>query len=87
VGAQTAASLLRKHGTLDALLAAGRFPAQSDDLRLFKRIATMNSAAPLPRITDRKLTWSRAAKIAREWQRDRLADRLAGMDEASDASR
>ena len=79
VGAHTAASLLRKHGTLDALLAAGRFSAQAEDLRLFKRIATMNAAAPLPPITDQSPTWPRAAAIAREWELGRLAGRLDGM--------
>ena len=33
VGAKTAASLLNEHGTLDALLAAGRFAAEADALR------------------------------------------------------
>jgi DNA polymerase-1 len=76
VGAHTAASLLRKYGSLDALLEAGRFPAQADELRLFKRIATMNPAAPLPPIRDQTRTWLRAAVIAREWDLPRLADRL-----------
>src|SRR5205085_1897656 len=38
VGAKTAAILLRKHGSLDTLLSAGRFPAQAEDLRLYKRL-------------------------------------------------
>jgi DNA polymerase-1 len=86
VGAQTAASLLRKYGTLDAILEAGRFPGQANDLRLFKRIATMDPSAPVPTIADHRPTWSRAAKIAREWDLARLADRLDGMEKASGAS-
>ena len=81
VGPQTAASLLRRHGTLDALLEAGRFPAQAEDLRLFKRIATMNAAAPMPPISDQIPTWSRAAKLARDWELPRLAERLEAVAE------
>lgn len=76
VGAQTAASLLRRYGSLEALLQAGRFPNQADDLRSFRRIATMDAAAPLPAIPDQTPTWSRGAAVAREWQLTRLADRL-----------
>jgi DNA polymerase-1 len=79
VGAQTAAGLLRRHGTLEALLEAGRFTAQAEDLRLFKRIATMNAAAPIPPVPDQVPTWSRAAKLARDWELARLAERLDGM--------
>ena len=81
VGAQSAASLLRQHGTLDAMLEAGRFPTQADVLRLFKRIATMNPAAPLPPVTDQVPTWSRAARVARGWELPRLAERLEAMVE------
>ena len=34
------------------MLADGRFPTQADDLRLYKRIATMVTDAPLPTIPD-----------------------------------
>src|SRR5215207_4878869 len=39
VGAKTAAGLLVKHGSLDNLLAAGRFVGQADELRLYRSIA------------------------------------------------
>ena len=42
VGATGAATLLQRYGTLEAALAAGRFPTQAKDLRLFRSIATMN---------------------------------------------
>ena len=77
IGAKTAAGLLRKHGTLEALLASGRFPVQANDLRLYRRIATMDAAAPLPPLRAQKPTWSKAAQLAREWELDRLADRLS----------
>jgi DNA polymerase-1 len=48
VGPKGAADLLRRYGTLDAILAAGRFPLQAEQLRLYRLIATMNSSAPLP---------------------------------------
>jgi DNA polymerase-1 len=68
---------LRKHGTLDALLASGRFPVQADDLRLYRRIATMDASAPLPPLRAQKPTWPKAAQLAREWDLNRLADRLS----------
>jgi DNA polymerase-1 len=76
IGEKTAASLLRKHGTLEAVLASGRFPAQSDDLRLYRRIATMNPSAPVPSLRAQTPTWSQAAQLARDWNLNRLADRL-----------
>jgi DNA polymerase-1 len=79
VGAKSAAALLRKHGTLEALLASGRFAAESDNLRLYRRIATMDASAPLPSLRAQKPTWSRAADLARQWQLNRLADRLAAL--------
>ena len=47
VGAKTAAALLVKYGSLEKLLAAGRFSAQAEELRLYKSIATMDRRAPL----------------------------------------
>ena len=47
VGEKTAASLLQRYATLEEMLADGKFPAQAEDLRLYKRIATMVSDAPL----------------------------------------
>jgi DNA polymerase-1 len=77
IGEKSAAALLRKHGTLEALLASGRFPAQAEDLRLYRRIAAMDAAAPLPSLRAQKPTWAAAADLARKWQLNRLADRLA----------
>jgi DNA polymerase-1 len=48
VGPKDAADLLKRYGTLDSILAAGRFPAQADDLRLFRSIATMNRKGLCP---------------------------------------
>jgi exodeoxyribonuclease III len=76
VGAAGAADLLRRHGSLEALLAAGRFASQAEQLRLFRSIATMNPKAPLPRIPDQKPTWKEAAALARKWRLKQLAARL-----------
>jgi DNA polymerase-1 len=77
VGPQGAATLIRKHGTLEAALKAGRFPALAEKLRLFRSIATMDRKAPLPRLNDQTPDWARASAMAREWQLNQLADRLA----------
>ena len=76
VGATGAATLLRKYGSLAAILKAGRFAKQAEDLRLFRSIATMNRKAPLPRLADQMPDWGRAAALARKWQLKQLADRL-----------
>jgi DNA polymerase-1 len=76
VGAIGAATLLQKYGTLEAALAAGRFPAQAENLRLYRSIATMNKKAPLPSLRSQKPTWRRAGELAREWQLNKLAERL-----------
>ena len=77
VGPKGASDLLRKYGTLEAALAAGRFPAHAERLRLFRSIATMNARAPLPRLANQKTTWGRVSTLARAWQLNQLADRLA----------
>jgi DNA polymerase I len=79
VGPKGAAALLQRYGSLEAALADGRFAAQADELRLYRRIATMNAAAPLPRIDDQTPRWAAAAALAREWGLGQLADRLLAL--------
>lgn len=76
IGAKSAASLLRKYPTLDAMLEEGRFPREADELRLYRRIATMDPAAPLPPLDHQVPTWGHAAALARSWELGRLASRL-----------
>ncbi|HVG82182.1 MAG TPA: 5'-3' exonuclease [Methylomirabilota bacterium] len=76
VGPRTAADLLRRYGTLEAVLAAGRFAAQAEELKLYKSIATMNAAAPLPRLANQAPRWAEAAALARRWALNALAKRL-----------
>jgi DNA polymerase I len=79
VGAQTAARLLKRFANLEEMIVHGRFSTQAEDLRLYRRIATMDPTAPLPRISDRRPTWEAAVALAREWELNELADRLARM--------
>ena len=76
VGPKGAADLLKRYGTLDAILGAGLFPAQAQDLRLFRSIATMDRKAPLPSLATQKPTWTRAADLASAWGLNQLAERL-----------
>ena len=79
VGPKGAADILARYGTLEAALAAGRFPAVAAQLRLFREIATMDAHAPLPRIVNRVPDWAEAAALARDWELDQLADRLSAL--------
>ena len=83
VGATGAAALLRQYGSLVAILNAGRFAKQAEELRLFRSIATMNRKAPLPRLADQKPTWAKAAVLARKWQLQQLAGRLDELDRST----
>jgi DNA polymerase-1 len=79
VGAKTAADLLAQYGSLEEALAAGRFAAEAEALRLYLRIARMDRAAPLPPLDDQEPTWDRAAALASEWGLTRLAGRLEAL--------
>jgi DNA polymerase-1 len=76
VGAKGAATLLRQYPTLEDALAAGRFPEQADELRLYRRIAAMDPTAPIPALDNQMPTWGKAAALARDWELNRLAERL-----------
>jgi DNA polymerase-1 len=76
VGEKTAASLLRRYPDLDAMLADGRFTGEADALRLYRRIATMVTDAPLPKIPDATPNWAKATALARDWELNALAGRL-----------
>jgi exodeoxyribonuclease III len=76
VGPKGAADLLRKYGTLEGILAAGRLVEQSEMLRLYRSIATMDASAPLPALPDQTPTWARASDLVRNWELNKLADRL-----------
>ena len=67
------------YGSLAALLKAGRFEKQAEDLKLYRSIATMDKKAPLPKIAAQTPTWHKAAALARKWQLNQLAGRLEEM--------
>ncbi len=86
IGPKTAAQLLRKFASLDEVLAAGRFPAQAENLRLYRRIATMDRSAPLPPLPDQTPTWDRAAVLAQDWALGNLAGRFEELAAAASVS-
>ena len=76
VGPKGAAALLHRYATLEQALADGRYPEQAKDLKLYKKIATMDPSAPLPALHDQSPTWATAASLARDWELNALARRL-----------
>ena len=77
VGEKGAAEVLRRYGSLEAALADGRFSTQAEELRLYRRIATLDASAPLPSLENRSPTWAEASSLASEWGLGQLARRLA----------
>jgi DNA polymerase-1 len=77
VGPKTAASLLAEYGTLESALEAGRFAAQAEELRLYRRIATVDASAPLPPLKDQTPTWAEASALMERWGLRNLSGRLA----------
>ncbi|HEX5762899.1 MAG TPA: 5'-3' exonuclease [Solirubrobacterales bacterium] len=88
VGPKTAAELLRRHGSLEAVLDGAireRRPAlrgalidSREELLAFKDIATLRDAG-VERPPDRATDWTAAAAAARERGMNRLAERLESM--------
>lgn len=76
VGAKGAAALLHKYPTLEDAIADGQIATQAEQLRIYRRIATMDPAAPLPALDDQTPRWDQAAALARDWDLNRLATRL-----------
>jgi DNA polymerase-1 len=76
VGPKKAADVLKQHGSLEQALADGRFPHDADNLRLYRRIATMDAEAPLPPLRPTPPDWARAAAHASTLGLGALAGRL-----------
>jgi DNA polymerase-1 len=79
VGEKTAASLLKRYPDIEAMLADNRFPGQEEPLRLYRRIATMVTTAPLGKVPDMVPTWDKAAALTREWELRALTERLEAL--------
>jgi DNA polymerase-1 len=76
IGPKKAADLLAQYGSLDAMLEEGRFAAEAEALRLYRQIATLDRAAPLPPLPDVEPDWGAAAAHARDLGMKGLAGRF-----------
>ena len=83
VGPKKAADVLREFGSLEDALAAGRFAAEAEDLRLYRRIAAMDASAPLPPLNDQSPTWAEASSFVKGLGLNALAERLASLASTS----
>ncbi len=83
VGPKKAAEVLAQFGSLEEALAAGRFAAEADDLRLYHRIALLDRSASLPPLPDQQPEWAQAAALANKWGLGQLAGRLEEREKAS----
>ncbi len=83
IGPKKAAEVVNRYGSLEEALAAGRFGSEAGDLRLYRRLATLDPTAPLPELTDGTPTWESASQLARRWGLSGLAERLAALEVAS----
>jgi DNA polymerase I len=79
VGPKTAASLLAEYGSLDGLLAAGRFGAQAEELRLYRRMATLDASAPIPPLAEQTPNWAEASATLRDLGLNAVAERAAAL--------
>ena len=84
IGEKTAADLLRRHGSLEAVLAGAlrerpgvrkALHGHEDELRAFREIATLRPVA-LKRPPDMPMEFEHAAAAARERRMNKLAERL-----------
>jgi DNA polymerase-1 len=78
VGPKKAADILRQYPTLEDALEAGRFSAEAEDLRLYRRIAALDASAPLPPLHEQTPTWAEASALTGRWGLGQLAGRLEG---------
>ena len=63
IGPKKAARSLGQYGTLEAALAAGRFAAEAEDLRLYRRIATNGRLRSLPPLDRPDTNWAEASSF------------------------
>ena len=67
------------------MLSAGyrRFAAQAEELRLYRRIATLDASAPLPPLEDQSPLWAEASDLLSSWGMNQVADRVAARVQSS----
>ena len=86
IGPKKAAEILRQYGSLEEALAAGRFAAIEEELRLYRRMAVLDASAPLPSLAEQKPNWAEASAFSQSLGLDALAGRLAARAEESPSS-
>ena len=79
IGPKKAAEVLGQYGSLEAALANGRFASEAEDLRLFRRIATMDASAPLPPLEETAPAWAEASSFLERLGLDGAASRVAAL--------
>jgi DNA polymerase-1 len=83
VGPKTAAQILAEYDSLEEALAAGRFSAEAEALRLYRQIAQLDHSAPLPPLDDTDPDWAAAAMFSGKLGLGALAGRLEERDASS----
>jgi DNA polymerase-1 len=81
VGPKGAAQIVTQYGTLEKALKAGRFAPIAEELRLYRRIATLDASAPLPPLEDQSPLWAEASSLLSDWGMNAMAERLAARAE------
>jgi len=81
VGPKGAAQILHEYGSLEGALKAGRFAPIAEDLRLYRRIATLDASAPLSPLEPQSPLWAEASRLLGDWGMNQMADRLAARAE------
>jgi DNA polymerase-1 len=83
VGPKGAAQILRQYGSLEGALKAGRFGPIAEELRLYRRIATLDASAPLSPLEPQSPLWAGASRLLSEWGMNQMAERLAARAESA----
>jgi DNA polymerase-1 len=82
VGPKTAANLLAQYGSLEAMLEDGRFGQQAEELRMYRRMATLDASAPLPPLSNQTPKWAEASTFVRQLGLNALADRVQALSKS-----
>ena len=64
------------------MLEDGRFAAQAEELRTYRRMATLDASAPLPPLKNQTPKWAEASTFVRELGLNALADRVAALSKS-----
>lgn len=81
IGPKSAAALLLRHGTLEAVLETWARPAEAELLRAFHEIVRLRPEVPVELPLSGPPDWERGAEVLRALGADRSADRLLALRE------